>query len=196
MIVIENYLAPDQLRTIRDERYWQEPWAGRYVIQENWNIATDTYMFHHFAQEMFLVGAKKHPMLKKAVDIADGIEWWTHKFPNMYANGEHRKSLDWHFDKDEHLWKDHGVLQKPLAVAVLYVHEEQDIETMGKLEIKFGKHQEHIQEIEPKANRCVIFDGSLEHRVTEGTNQITRRSLFANLWATRLHTNAVNSGLV
>ena len=63
MIVIENYLAPDQLRTIRDERYWQEPWAGRYVIQENWNIATDTYMFHHFAQEMFLVGAKKHPML-------------------------------------------------------------------------------------------------------------------------------------
>ena len=187
MIVIENYLAPDQLRAIRKDQYWQEPLAGRYVIQDFWNLAADNLIFHHFAQEMFLMGGQRDPLLGRAVQIADGIEWWTHKFPNTYPNGHQRKGLDWHFDKNEGLWESSRILEKPLAVAVLYIHEEEDLEEMGKLEIKFGSHQQHIQEVDPKPNRCVIFDGTLEHRVTEGSNRAPRKSLAANLWATRIN---------
>jgi len=182
LIVIENYLEQDQLRKIREEQYWQEPLAGRFIVKDFWNLASDQLMFHYFAQEMFVMGAKRNTLLDKALEISDGIEWWTHKFPNTYPNGSQRKGLDWHCDKDEGLFQAEGIILKPLAVAVLYVHEDIDLETMGKLEIKFGPGQQYTQEIDPKPNRCVIFDGSLEHRVTEGTNEVARRSLIANLW--------------
>jgi len=184
LIIVDNYLAPDQLRKIREEYLWQQPLAGRYVIQDYYNLASETILFHHHAQGMFAMGAKKDPLLNKAYLAADGIEWWTHKFPNTYSGG-HRTKLDWHFDKDEGLFKQ-GILRKPLAVAVLYIHGEEDVESMGKLEIKFGPGQKLIQEVDPKPNRCVIFDGSLEHRVTEGTNNAVRKSLAANLWLTRV----------
>lgn len=187
MLVIDNFLPKAELERLRDDKYWQKPISGRFVIQDYWNLASDHIIYMHTAKMMFEWGCMRDPLLKKAYNISSGIEWWTHLFPYTNVNDrgdpmEIRKGLDWHKDKDEILYKRTKEIISPLAVAVLYVHDDEEVDTMGHLELEYKTN--YTQEIDPIPNRLVIFDGTKLHRVTEGTNIKKRKSLIANLWPT------------
>ena len=187
MLVIDNFLGKKELDILRNDKYWQKPVGGKFVIQDYWNLASDNIIFMHTSKLMFEWGCLKDPLLKQAYALGTGIEYWTHIFPYTKLNDrgqplETRKGLDWHVDKDELLYKGTKKIINPLAVAVLYVHDDEDLDTMGHLELEYKK--DYIQEIDPVPNRLIIFDGTKKHRVTEGTNINKRKSVIANLWST------------
>ncbi len=124
----------------------------------------------------FLEEAKKiseappmvHTILSKAgefFDLSDMqyYESWTH---------QNTKPRDWHYDKDEHLYKD-GVYRFPLCSTVFYPSVSEDI--MGG-ELMF----ENGVRIKPKANRLVVFAPGLYHGVQPFRGK--RVSINTNPW--------------
>lgn len=97
----------------------------------------------------------------------DGFEYWVnHLSPN---DGD---DLDWHVDKDEHLFEKENKIINPVMGMVLYLHQTEP--EGGILEI------EKIERFRSVPNRVIIFDPSVEHRVTP--TKSTRITLAANLW--------------
>lgn len=99
-----------------------------------------------------------------------GIEYWTNGY-------HHSNSLEWHYDKDEHLWNTQEIINSPKLGFVYYAHTS--LPNGGYLEIQRENNQ--IERIEPVPNRLVIFDPSVYHRVEDVVSG-TRRTVASNLW--------------
>jgi hypothetical protein len=111
----------------------------------------------------------QHPcideMLKlagKYFDLSEAIGYEMHK--NMY-------SLDYHIDKDEHLYNTTGILSLPLCSIVYYPK----IENMQGGDLVFDDLM-----LKPIANRFVMFSSHLLHGVKDHSG--TRISIGINPW--------------
>ena len=98
-----------------------------------------------------------------------GFEYWV----NEYPIGNH---LEWHNDKDEGEFKESGRVLSPDEGIVFWTHADEL--KGGNLEIRNG---DNTLTVAPKANRLIMFDTSLPHRVTE-VKAGKRRALLVNPW--------------
>jgi hypothetical protein len=203
MIIIDDFLPKHEFIALSDTKHWLKPEPNVYCVQEFWAPLSLQNIFFHASLQMWKAAAAQHPLLNKAWKAAVGIEYWTHIFPTSqkrlaytippdeeidyskkdplpkdYVQKKVRDDLDWHHDRDEILYARTGEIRHPLAVAVLYCHEER-AKGMGVLEVQ---QQGYIQEVDPVPNRLVIFDGTKLHRVAGGDLSKDRRSLCTNLW--------------
>ncbi len=107
---------------------------------------------------------------------AAGFEYWV----GVFSEDGERDELPFHFDKDEHWYKQTGEIVSPVIGTVFYPWEN-DIDG-GYLEIYSQGRSAEPERLEPKHNRLVIFPaGHHAHRVTKVTRGI-RRAIAINLW--------------
>ncbi len=104
-----------------------------------------------------LKSAAKHFDLSKMV----GFEYWAH-----YNSG-----VGWHYDKDEVMYNETGVLRLPLCGIVYYPIIEN---------LSGGWFVTHSEKVQPRTNRAVMFSADKEHMVERFTG--TRLSVSINPW--------------
>lgn len=101
---------------------------------------------------------------------SEGFEYWVN-----VLHPDSSPDLNWHLDKDEHIFETTGESVCPEHGMVFYLHAQRP--PGGMLEIQTGDHLERIM---PNPNRLIIFNPNRPHRVTEcGDLRVT---LAANLW--------------
>lgn len=96
-----------------------------------------------------------------------GFEYWVN-----HLSPDDGDDLDWHVDKDEHLYEKEDKIIHPDMGMVLYLHEAEP--KGGYLEIN------KIERLRAVPNRIIVFDPSVIHRVTP--TKAPRITLAANLW--------------
>jgi hypothetical protein len=97
-----------------------------------------------------------------------GYDHWTHT---------NTRPMQWHYDKDESAYLKMRLKRYPVCSTVFYL----EIENLENGKLQFGNGVE----IEPLANRLVVFSPGLYHGVEEFTG--TRTSININPWNTELY---------
>lgn len=110
-----------------------------------------------------------------------GFEYWGNNI-----RSEDEGILQWHQDKDEHLFEQTGQTICPNIGAVYYCYPSKF--KGGFLEIANGNDFDRLERIEPVFNRLVIFDPSNFHRVSRVYDGY-RKAFVVNVW--RDHTPKV-----
>lgn len=109
-----------------------------------------------------------------------GYEYWG----NSIAPGQ---VLDWHKDKDEHLYAASSEPICPKVGAIYYPFN--DPFEGGFLEVALQDDFDRIERFEAKPNRLIIFDPSSYHRVTKVYSG-HRKAFVVNVWQDYLPTVA------
>jgi hypothetical protein len=169
MIIIDSFLKDGEFKKdLMSEFRWEKSvpysWYDFNYNKETSNIWED------FASHVW--GNIYNP--KEQIDPA-GFEYWTNNVPQ---NG--RNNLDWHYDKDEHLWSTSNILTHPYVGFVYYCHDIMPVG--GFLEIQ--KSNGECERLEPVPNRLIIFDPSENHRVIK-VDLGNRWTFASNLWIDR-----------
>jgi len=111
----------------------------------------------------------------------DGWEYWAHYFTSQGKNrmNFHRDNdLDYYVtpEVEEEMVKN-GEIRAADKGFIYYAH--QSLPEGGYLELK--RKNDELERIEPVPNRLIVFDPSMQHRVTTVKRGV-RRSLVSNLW--------------
>lgn len=167
MIILDNFLPDGPLKgQLFEDFNWNKSQPYRW-LDSNRNPSSIWEMLAH---EVW------NGIFKQTETVeAAGFEYWTN---SLDASG--RNDLDWHYDKDEHLWATTDQVVSPYKGMVYYAHRE--IPVGGFLEIDRGNGE--VERIEPVPNRLIIFDPSIRHRVTKIESGV-RRTFASNLWLTK-----------
>lgn len=157
MIIIDNFLDGSLLEEIRQDNLWEDnlpyTWSNYGSSPTNVYTKVANYIWY----EKFVYDKE-----------FDGYEYWTQVIDN--------RGIDWHYDKDEHLFWEQKVLSCPKLGSIYYAHSEPV--SGGFLEIE---RDSGIERIEPVPNRLIIFNSAKRHRVEKSSGNI-RRSLLTNIW--------------
>ena len=160
MIVVDNFVQDHDLLTkLRDDRYWETntpyTWFDKNSLSESpWLKLT---------RQIWLFAARFHDLGEY-----EGYELWSQVIQN--------RELGWHVDKDEHVWRETGVIVSPIMGSIYYAHA---------LPVEGGfletRNERGSQLIEPVPNRLIIHHPSQDHMVHKCTSGV-RRSFLTNLW--------------
>ena len=163
MIIIDNYIPQGVLlEQIQQDTLWEDNlpyhWSNRdqEAVSIWQTIASLTW------KQFF-------PSLEYA-----GYEYWSNSFRADATN-----KLDWHYDKDEHLYGTTQQITTPIMGMVYYAHTQ--LPQGGYLEID---HNGELERIQPVPNRLIIFNPSIAHRVCPITTGV-RRTFASNVWTTK-----------
>jgi hypothetical protein len=105
-----------------------------------------------------------------------GYEVWTHN-QSWATNGLS------HLDKDEHLMKTKGQNRFPICSSVLYIAADLE-DGAGELFIELDNGKNDV--ITPKANRFIMFDAGINHRVGEFSSTDNRFGFNINSWSYKI----------
>lgn len=162
MIVVDDFITDKELLTkLQDDSLWEAN------VPYSWVSKTD--LFNYEQQSLWI------DLLKEIWGQVDpdtnyaGVEYWS----NGYIN---QNTLDWHKDKDEHIFNTTGELVHPFIGSVWYGHTDKIVG--GYLEIQ---RNGELERFEPVPNRLIIFDSYSLHRVAPILTG-TRRAIASNVW--------------
>ena len=115
---------------------------------------------------------KSHYDMSKCV----GYEVWTQN-QSFVNNG------NYHLDKDEHLMKTTGQIKFPICSAILYITADLADGT-GELFLELDNGKNDV--ITPKANRFIMFDAGINHRVGSFSSTDNRFGFNFNPWSYKI----------
>jgi hypothetical protein len=135
----------------------------------------DFFTSHDASKEQWFEGALKDYLdgssfisdclktVSKYYDLSTmiGCEMWCH----------HNTRPDWHYDKDEQLWRETNEIKVPLCSIVYYGLVDNLIG---------GKFMTETISVTPKTNRLIIFSPNTHHTVEEYTGN--RLAIALNPW--------------
>lgn len=166
MIILDNFLSDTpKVNGIMRSPFWED--RSFYFSEfENQNSIGG-----YIVSEMI-----KSPLLKEyPFSEACGYEYW----PSVFVPGtaENGYSLEVHSDYDVIRYVETDEVKYPMFGAIMY---------FGNLDVEGGlfrlwNEDGSFHEVEPKHNRLIVFDSSMQHGVTEVTKGI-RRSIAINFW--------------
>lgn len=160
MIIVDNYIPQGMLlEQIQQDSLWDDNLPYSWTDKDH----EPTTIWQTIAS---LTWKQFFPGLEYA-----GYEYWSNSFR---ADGTNK--LDWHYDKDEHLFDTTKEVAKPIMGMVYYAHRE--LPSGGYLEID---HNGEIERIQPVPNRLIVFNPGIGHRVCAISSGV-RRTFASNVW--------------
>jgi hypothetical protein len=114
---------------------------------------------------------------------ADGYEWWIHE--GQISNAEGNSP---HFDKNETLAEEKGIIKCPKSVLVTYLSSSGQPTNICDIKPKDDNLKDTIEECNyfiwsyPKEGNIIQFDGNLLHGVPPGNPNDDRVTFMINVW--------------
>jgi hypothetical protein len=171
MIIIDDFVNDKLLLEAikKDDSFFNN--NGKYMWWNGWwNSPADTIK----KQLIEYLWCENSPY--KSV-VIEGFEYWT----GQYGEGVDKNKLDYHLDKDEHLWETKKEISVP-EIGTIFYPIPMKIDG-GYLEIE-SKENDLVERIQAKYNRLIVFPaGIYPHRITPVRNGL-RSAIAINLWKT------------
>ena len=172
-IVIDNFLK--DFENIRNHLYNTLNSAGQHRNMYFWcdyPTPTNTNPLPCDMWDQILNKIKSYYDMSECV----GYEVWTQN-QSLVNNG------NYHLDKDEHLMKTTGQIKFPICSAILYITADL-VDGTGELFLELDNGKNDV--ITPKANRFIMFDAGINHRVGSFSSTDNRFGFNFNPWSYKI----------